>query len=380
MRALPVGFASRDFLLRNLAKLFGNTLVEVAVGPYRLTIDLRQTFHRAMALGHYDPPLESIVSKVLKPGDVFVDVGSEIGYIACFAGTILGPAGKMILFEPETRAHARLVAHIASAGGRNTPETVINKLGCSDREAEVPLALEEISGQSRIEPGAASRAHETIRTTTLDQRLAELGRPVRLVKMDVEGHEIQALRGMAETLGRRGVDYVIVERNKGLLWQNGYTPHHLHALFAHNGYAGCTEQGEPITPANLYDDTLNNLVYAKSPDLIAALFPSLPAGEIAGGRAPIKYYNEAIDPDYPGREIRDAVVSAARGDLDGAIEQATRLTRRRPNLLNLKGHLAYWLTLAGRGAEALPIYRELHAHEPDNPEIKKAIAEIENRQ
>jgi len=135
----------------------------------------------------------------LQPGDVFVDVGGNLGMFTIFAAKIVGPTGRVIAFEPETIAFGRLQANVALNGLQNV--TVLQ------------LALSNSCGAKTLilgEPDAVSQsAHigdrvgnsEAIETVTYDGLAGRGALPVpHVVKMDVEGHELAALRGMAVTL------------------------------------------------------------------------------------------------------------------------------------------------------------------------------------
>lgn len=135
----------------------------------------------------------------LHAGDVFVDVGGNLGMFAIFAAKIVGPTGRVIAFEPETVAFGRLQANIE-----------LNQL---HNVTALQLALSNSCGRSTLilgEPDAVSQsAHigdrsgksEVIETVTYDGLAQARALPIpQVVKMDVEGHEMAALQGMASTL------------------------------------------------------------------------------------------------------------------------------------------------------------------------------------
>jgi len=68
---------------------------------------------------------KAMLAKVLsslRPGDVFLDVGSNLGLFTIFAGKQVGPDGAVLAFEPEANAHERLLENIR-----------VNRLQTSDR-------------------------------------------------------------------------------------------------------------------------------------------------------------------------------------------------------------------------------------------------------
>lgn len=144
----------------------------------------------------------------VKAGDCVLDLGANVGNYTARLSQIVGPSGRVIAFEPVPETFELLVANIARFPGRNV--TLLNA-AASDAVALQGMAM------PMLDSGLANRymAHVTeqggdFQILCLPVDHLQLTMPVRLVKIDVEGHELQALRGMEQLL-RRWRPRLIVE-------------------------------------------------------------------------------------------------------------------------------------------------------------------------
>jgi FkbM family methyltransferase len=171
----------------------------------------------------YEPGVTDAVATALRPGDVFVDVGANIGYFTVLAAAIVGDRGRVIAFEPHEGAREALEETIQRNGALPTVEVV--PVALADADGEAALFIEDaITAHSTIEPTLSPMRHvadfrpsATVRVTTLDGWMRAnpaVGRRVRCVKIDVEGAEARVLAGMAETL-RTGRFSILCETTLG---------------------------------------------------------------------------------------------------------------------------------------------------------------------
>jgi len=156
----------------------------------------------ARILGIYEIDKITAVQKLLKPGSTFVDIGANVGDYTLLAASLVGNAGRVLSFEPEPRNRGWLQQSIDLNGYKNID---VFPVALSDGEGEASLYLGEIAGYHTLIPGHPERQAGTItvKTRTLDSYLHELGREhVDMMKIDVEGAEMQVLRGARTTLGK----------------------------------------------------------------------------------------------------------------------------------------------------------------------------------
>jgi FkbM family methyltransferase len=175
-------------------------------GPgVRFECDLRNGLAREVFFtGQYEPQETLLLEALLQPGDAFVDVGAHWGYFSLLAADRVGPAGRVLSVEADPRIHAILERNRALNPGLQHWETV--HVAAAEGPGEVELEgfpdTGDNWGVSRIGARLADSAPRfRVRTASVDALTAERGlREVALLKMDIEGAEWLALRGMAEGL------------------------------------------------------------------------------------------------------------------------------------------------------------------------------------
>ena len=174
-----------------------------------------------------EPHVRSALEDWLRPGDVFVDAGANIGYFSIIAARVVGVHGRVIAVEmmPQTAARLRLHTEANAAG---TVTIIENAL--SDRAGDTVTATRspQKHGQASITIGNSSdrTISVTVKTVTLEAVLTDIPR-VRLIKMDLEGAEFLALSGAGAALDR--IDAIVFENNSedsripDLLASRGFT-------------------------------------------------------------------------------------------------------------------------------------------------------------
>jgi FkbM family methyltransferase len=134
----------------------------------------------------------------IKEGDVVIDIGAYIGLFTLKAAKAVGNKGIVIAIEPETDNLTFLARNLKRNHIRNV--VIIKKGVWSSRGKQRFFLSNESVRHSFLNLGAANRFVET-EVDTLDNILKELGiKKVNLIKMDIEGAEIEAYKGMKETL------------------------------------------------------------------------------------------------------------------------------------------------------------------------------------
>ena len=193
---------------------------------YRRAFPVYRVFYEAYKVAS-DRAERGMIRRLLRPGDVAVDIGANIGSYARFMSRRVGPNGKVFAFEPSADNFERLVRTVGSLGN-------VEPIKAAVGNATGPLTLyesDELNVDHRAyDPGGARRLIE-VDCYRLDDYF-EPGQRVDFVKMDIQGFEYQALQGM------RGV----LEANEGITllleyWPLGLTradtqPHQLIELLA----------------------------------------------------------------------------------------------------------------------------------------------------
>ncbi len=151
-------------------------------------------------LRRYEVDKHRLLGRILRPGDVFVDVGANRGDFSVLAGRKVGPMGRVISVEPEP-TNVRWLREALAANGIDDVVTVC-ECAVSDGEGTATLHVSNRSGaHSLMTEQEGSGEDITVPTRTLDRLLADEGveRP-RAVKIDVEGADLLVLRGATELL------------------------------------------------------------------------------------------------------------------------------------------------------------------------------------
>ena len=132
---------------------------------------------------------------------ICIDVGANIGNHACFFARYFQ---RVIAFEPSPRNRLLLACNV----GLNAADVTICPVGLSDANAELPFWEHPTNlGGSRfykVKPQDAGKTVKTLEVVRGDEYLPErLGNSaVAFIKVDVEGHELQAFRGLEATIRR----------------------------------------------------------------------------------------------------------------------------------------------------------------------------------
>jgi FkbM family methyltransferase len=151
----------------------------------------------------HEPLTTELLKKELKKGMVCVDVGSNIGYYALLERKIVGSEGRVIAIEPSPLTYSCLKKNVCQ-NGFNDIETFRFALTSSDRE--VHFLMDANSNWSRVVDGDNCFSEGTILTVpgrSLDSFAGEYHfDALDLLRMDVEGHELQIFNGGWRTIER----------------------------------------------------------------------------------------------------------------------------------------------------------------------------------
>lgn len=177
-----------------------------------------------------DAKVTWVLRRVLGPGDVAVDVGANLGIVSLHMAKEVGARGRVLSFEPSPKILPFLRATLAE--DRDLPITLV-EVACGEHDGELALQVPEgnAGAASAVirRKGRPCEIHQ-VPVRRLDDCLASAGvEKVRLMKLDVEGFEEQALRGLFGRAAAVRPDVILLEGTKPsvsgafhVLRDNGY--------------------------------------------------------------------------------------------------------------------------------------------------------------
>lgn len=169
---------------------------------------------------HHDPWMAEQVCRHIKPGDVVVQGGANIGTLT---RAMLDAGARVIAFESNPDAIECLQY--------NCPDAIIRPLGLAHRQHSCLLHKQENAGATFLSLNHNDSEADTVRCIPLDDDYCS----PNLVLLDCEGFEVRALHGARETIGRCH-PIIICEVNRGALERAGTSDDELFALIESYGY------------------------------------------------------------------------------------------------------------------------------------------------
>jgi FkbM family methyltransferase len=201
VRDLP-GLRYLAFRLHNfLAKRTATAQSCVTYFGAELSCDPTDYIQRMLLnFGFWEPNISAYISSALSLGDVFVDIGANVGYDTLLGSRLVGQAGSVISIEMSPSTFAILSDNISRNGVRNVRAV---QVGVSDHRAVVPIYVAgpdslglttTVASRGFVESGQAEIA-------PLDEILQpdEIAR-LRLIKMDIEGAEAPVMRRLIDKM------------------------------------------------------------------------------------------------------------------------------------------------------------------------------------
>ncbi len=196
----------------------------------------------------------------LEPGDTFIDVGANIGLYSILAARRVGSTGKVLSFEPSPREFSRLLANLAlnEAPGVTPFSLALGETpGFFDLHVaptHTGLNTLQISEAARHAFGG-DRVHR-VGVVRFDDAVAPLlaGQRVKLLKIDVEGAEMDVLMGMQRSLAAGFVERIVVEITPKFLSAFGRTKEELYRLMEGHGYSPRQHREESPEDQWQYDE------------------------------------------------------------------------------------------------------------------------------
>lgn len=150
--------------------------------------------------------VEATILDLLRPGDVFVDVGANVGYYTILASEIVGDSGRVIAVEPVPETAAVMNSNVGLNHAANVD--VVPKACWSARGTVSIWVPSGPYGLASLKARRARGSLQSVEAVTLDELCQGISQ-IRLIKIDVEGAEHEVLLGATETLAK--TEFLVVE-------------------------------------------------------------------------------------------------------------------------------------------------------------------------
>ena len=154
-------------------------------------------------IGNYEPEVVRSLRRTLRPGDFCLDIGANLGYYSILMAGLVGPQGLVIAFEPFPKNFQALKQNVRLnqlTNVRLEPVAVAARNGSvsmfhdpNETVSATPSFTSYALGEHRQQISVPSRS--------LDDYLSDVKRTPALLKIDVEGAELEVLQGARHTLG-----------------------------------------------------------------------------------------------------------------------------------------------------------------------------------
>ena len=168
--------------------------------------------------GYYEKDLSDLLKKMLRSNDVFIDIGANIGYFSLLSAKIL-PSIKVFSFEPVKDLFQKMNENFSLNDSKNIV-AISAAVGEMNEQRELYLSTPDNLGMSSFQqPENYSGRREKVKVISIDDWFKTSGlTKINLIKLDIEGSELAALKGMRAVLEEQR-PVLIVEINPETLLQ-----------------------------------------------------------------------------------------------------------------------------------------------------------------
>ena len=160
--------------------------------------------------GFYEKYETALFKRLVKKGMAVVDIGANVGYYTLLAARLVGDEGKVFAFEPDLYNYNLLCKNIEVNRYRNV---IPVQKAVSSKSGETKLFLDKsnLGGHSLSEANVDKSASITVEVTSLDDYFKNTDCKIDVIKMDVQGSEMDVLEGMTNTINQNDNLKIITE-------------------------------------------------------------------------------------------------------------------------------------------------------------------------
>ena len=217
-----------------------------------------------------EPGTRRLLNKLLAPGMTFVDVGADVGLLTLAGAGAVGPQGRVLALEPTPITFDLLTRGLAING--LTHRVGARCVACGARRERRAFHVATILGHSSLLEPAPESSKQGVGRIEVDvvplDDVVPAGARVDVVKIDVEGAELDVLAGMTRIRGESPDIAIIAEYGPAHLGRAGITPAEWFEAFHKRGLEGyaideLSGKCEPIHQRDLAAVDLVNILFCR---------------------------------------------------------------------------------------------------------------------
>ncbi len=165
--------------------------------------------------GELDRKITWVISKVVRPGDLVLDIGANLGLISMILAKLVQPSGKVLAFEPIPYMQT-LIRKAIEKNGINNIELFPIALGASPGLLTLNIPQGHFGRSSLVQNYQGENCESCsvpVETLSDIMRRGKFIQKIRLIKIDVEGFEPEVLKGAKEVFELNKPDVILFESN-----------------------------------------------------------------------------------------------------------------------------------------------------------------------
>jgi FkbM family methyltransferase len=192
-------FSFAKWLKKNLKKWYLKDRVFEIQGN-KMLLDECDTMYLAQQQTH-EPHLTEYIKREIKESDIVLDIGANIGYYTLIFAGLVGKNGKVFSFEPDPKNYFLLEKNVEINGYQSV---ILTRKAVSDSNGKIRLYLceDDNSGDHRIYNSHDGRKSIETETVQLDDYFKDFFGRIDFIKIDIQGAEGLAFRGMFDILDK----------------------------------------------------------------------------------------------------------------------------------------------------------------------------------
>ena len=197
----------------------GYSALPVAWGV-SLLADPGMTIGRSIqTTGIHDLAVTEVLARLIQAGDTVVDAGAHIGYMAILAAFAAAPHGHVLAWEPHPDLFNVLERNVARVATRcRMAKITLRNAALASESGNAELVFPDVAasndGTSHLAyAGSPAGRSVPVKVETIDEILGDA--PVGVMKLDVEGSELQVLRGASRALRDGRIRHIVFEEHQG---------------------------------------------------------------------------------------------------------------------------------------------------------------------